>query len=110
VGNTDRCVAGLSGGQAEIAWWTGRASHEPPPGWNPRVELRTVPWHWGVYGGSPFPDIHQVEFPLYIPFAVLALPSACLIYRDRRRVRWAGAGRCVRCGYDLSGLPPGICP
>ena len=50
-----------------------------------------------------------IEMPLYIPFALLALPTTWLFYRDRRRVRWAREGRCVGCGYDLSGVS-GKCP
>ena len=57
-------------------------------------------------------QIRVLEVPLYIPFALLALPTAFLFYRDyrdRRSVRWAREGRCVGCGYDLSGVS-GKCP
>ena len=45
------------------------------------------------------------------PILPLAILTAWLFYRDRRNVRWAETGRCVGCGYDLSGLPAGAgCP
>ena len=95
--------------------------------------LRGVPFGWSVrYGASDsafvgwdwipyhrFPTLHRPGVPaitnltiaLYIPIAVLALASAWLFHRDQRPVRWARKGRCVRCGYDLSDLPPGAgCP
>jgi len=47
-----------------------------------------------VIGGS-------VVIPLWLPFAVSALPTAWLWHRDRRSQR-IGPGCCGRCGYDLS--------
>jgi hypothetical protein len=42
--------------------------------------------------------------PLYIPLALIAVPSAWLFYRDQRASCRARAGCCVGCGYDLSGV------
>ena len=66
------------------------------------------PWPWlpKRITTSPWPGIDAVLVPLYIPFTLLALPTALLFHRDRRSVRWAIAGRCRRCGYNLAGLPP----
>jgi hypothetical protein len=47
--------------------------------------------------------------PLLYLSALLAVPTAWLFHRDRRRVRWSREGRCVGCGYDLSGVS-GKCP
>lgn len=58
-------------------------------GINYRVSLR----HWYV--------------PLWIHFAVAAIPTAFLFYRDRRRVP---VSHCKRCGYDLTGNVSRICP
>jgi hypothetical protein len=52
------------------------------------------------------PGVVEVRLPLWIPFVLLALPTAWLWYRDRRRP----PGSCPRCGYDLSGAPSGLCP
>ena len=80
----------------------GWSVYEYPTGW-PKVVWRWSPRVlWGK--GSVF-----LELPLYIPFTLLALPAAFLFYRDRRHVRWAREGRCVWCGYDLSGVT-GTCP
>ena len=48
-----------------------------------------------------------VQLPLWIPFLLFALPTALLWYLDRRRYP---AGRCQRCGYDLTGNVSGRCP
>jgi len=37
---------------------------------------------------------------------VVALPTAWLWHRDRRRIR---PGCCIRCGYDLTGNTSGVC-
>jgi hypothetical protein len=73
--------------------------------------LRPVLWLWrpslvryaarGGYSGQ-----FGLCIPLWIPFLVLAAPTAWLWYRDRRHP----PGCCVRCVYDLSGIDSGICP
>ncbi len=47
-----------------------------------------------------------VVIPIWIPFAVTAVPTAFLFYRDRRHPR----GHCQGCGYDLKGNVSGRCP
>src|SRR5262245_47773573 len=44
--------------------------------------------------------------PFWIPLLAIAAPTLWLWHRDRRRV----PGACIRCGYDLTGTPGGICP
>jgi hypothetical protein len=56
-------------------------------------------------GASPEPDV-DVMVPLWSVFAVLALPTVFLWYRDRRPPR----GHCQRCGYNLKGNLSGVCP
>ncbi len=45
--------------------------------------------------------------PLWIPLAIIAIPTAVLFHRDRRRIL---PGHCRKCGYDLTGNVSGICP
>ena len=47
-----------------------------------------------------------VTLPLWIPLALLAVPTAWLWLLDRRR---PAPGKC-RCGYDLTGNTSGRCP
>lgn len=49
----------------------------------------------------------RVIVPLWIPFLLLAAPSACLWWLDRRRIP---PGHCLKCGYDLTGNVSGVCP
>ena len=45
--------------------------------------------------------------PLWLPALLLAIPTAFLFYRDRRR---PGPGHCQKCAYDLTGNVSGTCP
>ena len=47
-----------------------------------------------------------VSIPLWILFALSALVTALLWWRDRRRLK---PGHCSRCGYDLTGSVSGRC-
>jgi len=44
---------------------------------------------------------------LWIPFLLVAIPTAYLWYRDRRRLP---SGHCRKCGYNLTGNVSGVCP
>jgi predicted RNA-binding Zn-ribbon protein involved in translation (DUF1610 family) len=48
-----------------------------------------------------------VVFPLWMPFLAVAIPTAFLWHRDRRRIP---PGHCQACGYDLTGNVSGKCP
>lgn len=48
----------------------------------------------------------KVVIPLWIPFVLLAVPTAILWYRDRRHP----LGHCRKCGYNLTGNVSGVCP
>jgi predicted amidophosphoribosyltransferase len=45
-------------------------------------------------------------FPLWMPFAMVGIPTAYLWWRDRR----TPPGHCPKCGYNLTGNVSGICP
>ena len=50
--------------------------------------------------------------------SIIAMIALCFVFgvvvwpmvRQRERERLAKAGRCARCGYDLTGNTSGICP
>lgn len=44
--------------------------------------------------------------PLWIPFGLIAIPTAYVFYRDRR----PPPGHCQECGYNLTGNTSGVCP
>ncbi len=47
------------------------------------------------------------RIPLWIPFLIVAVPTAYLWWRDRWRIP---PGHCRKCGYNLTGNVSGICP
>ena len=51
-------------------------------------------------------DIWYAGIPLWTP-AALCVAGAWI---GRRLGGWRGEGVCRRCGYDVSGLPKGVCP
>jgi hypothetical protein len=68
-----------------------------------------VQW-WPVWDSyySPSWGAERLAIPLWMPFVLVAIPTAWLWWRDRRS-RWVG--HCAACGYDLAGLAAGSpCP
>jgi len=55
-------------------------------------------------------DFHELTVPFWALFLLTATPAALLMNRACRTVRWLRAGRCLCCGYDLTGNTSGICP
>ncbi len=68
---------------------------------------------WSRGSGTRLPRIDcdtaggLIIMPLWIPFVVVALPTAMLWWRDRRRTP---PGHCRTCGYNLTGNVSGVCP
>lgn len=62
------------------------------------------PFGWPTVRSGPY---LRVTVPLWIPFLLLAVPTARLWWLDRRRMP---PGHCPRCGYDLTGNVSGRCP
>lgn len=65
--------------------------------WVPSIKafrLRSVNWR-----------VVQYRLPLWVPFVIVAIPTAFLFRRDRRPL----PGHCS-CGYDLTGNVSGRCP
>ena len=70
------------------------------PRWLPAKDGFYVRWSSGSSGW----DIYVL--PLWIPFAAVALPTAFVVWRNRR----PKPGHCRKCGYDLRGNVSGRCP
>jgi hypothetical protein len=49
----------------------------------------------------------SIHIPFWLPAVISAVPTAWLLFRDRRRIR---PGCCRHCGYDLTANVTGICP
>ena len=72
--------------------------------WLPSLERGTTL----VLGWSSTPlSVWHVGLPLWIPFLVIAIPTAFLWWSDRRRIPLHS---CKGCGYDLTGNMSGMCP
>lgn len=53
----------------------------------------------------------RLKLPLYAPFFVFAAyPAIAFIRGPVRRYRRRRRGRCLKCGYDLTGNVSGVCP
>jgi hypothetical protein len=118
VGSGDAIALYLTTGRL-VATRTDRAQIDQSlsPGWHYAVasgSMDAFGWRWFipevVEDGLPGSvSTRFILVPVLAPFTLLALPTAWLFYRDRRSVRWSREGRCVGCGYDLSGVS-GKCP
>ena len=62
---------------------------------------------WNPNRGPPDWNRRLVRLPLWMPFVLVAIPTAFLWWRDRRL---PPPGHCQRCGYDLTGNVSGRCP
>ncbi|MDM8005534.1 MAG: hypothetical protein QUV05_05210 [Phycisphaerae bacterium] len=80
-------VAGIQG------YWSVRRRPPGQQAWAPEVKR------------DPFFLYAQV--PLCIPLLLVVIPTACLWWRDRRRIP---LGHCPKCGYNLTGNVSGVCP
>lgn len=75
-----------------------------PPGWRLSRFNASPPMllpNWGSLRGGWF-----VVIPLWIPWVLVAIPTAWLWWR----VRGFPLGHCPKCGYDLRGNVSGVCP
>ncbi len=89
-------VVGFGRGYTGAAW----GPEFRPHGWSVEPAGELYAWPPVVWSRQ------HVMFPLWIPLALFALPSAYLWYRDRR----PPAGHCQACGYNLTGNESGTCP
>jgi hypothetical protein len=72
--------------------WGGWIAKPMPWGvnWSPQLDWKSGRIHVGV--------------PLWVPFLLVAIPTALLWRRDHVTTKRAGGGRCPKCGYDRAGL------
>jgi hypothetical protein len=81
----------------------GLAAHRP---WKMPITW----WPDAANEGSPT-FCRRVVVPLWIPFALAAVPTALLWRAQLRRRRRARVGLCPACGYDRAGIAPdAACP
>jgi len=80
------------------------------PPWAPqRWVMESSPFELGLALPSDVPadTLRRVRVPLWLPFLIVALPTAFLLYRDRKRIP---PGHCKTCGYNLTGAKHERCP
>ena len=64
-------------------------------------------FRWTPQCGPTMPRGWSIALPLWIPFLLIAIPTAFLFWLDRRRIP---PHCCQKCGYDLTGNTSGTCP
>ncbi len=72
----------------------------------PDARISWRPWCEGSWVRPATVYDAWFHLPLWIPFLLLAGPSAFLFWRDRRPPPHC----CQKCGYDLTGNTSGVCP
>jgi hypothetical protein len=81
-----------------------------PPNWfsDPMpFQADIFPWTFGNLLDPTGRLDAGIYLPPWIPFVIIAAPTAVLWYVDRRRIP---PGHCRKCGYNLTGNVSGRCP
>ncbi len=68
----------------------------------PRMTRFRHPHAGGIVGKGA-----RIDIPLWLPFLIMAIPTAFMFWRDRKRIP---AGHCSTCGYNLTGAEHERCP
>jgi hypothetical protein len=103
-------LVAVSRGEIGVLWRQGALRLPSRGNWTGRFSPPRFA-KWPRYRKHPIPPgtLHEVGVPLWIQTFAAAAGSLLLFGTDRQAQRRA-AGRCRRCGYDLSGNPTGFCP
>ncbi|MFH1419849.1 MAG: hypothetical protein ABII12_16365 [Planctomycetota bacterium] len=87
-----------------------------PRRWHVRWYWFQGRWRWWPMARTYTPPVPALGapavqsyywLPLWPVFVIIAIPTAFLCWRDRRRIP---PGHCEKCGYDLTGNESGKCP
>lgn len=91
-------------------WWRFRVEHQWPPFTLNYIGRHGSYVNFGGFGITPG-RMWTVEFPILFVVAISALiPLVSLIRGPLRRRRRRRKNRCLKCAYDLTGLPEPRCP
>ena len=111
---TDHTILILSGGWigavvSSLATAPGNGITDSSLNWHSRPAFRFEgPWNTFHLSGGPSSgnSVEGLGASLWFLLLLIALPTAWLWHRDRRRIR---PGCCRRCGYNLTGNTSGVC-
>jgi len=77
--------------------------------WEPRGYTATLPSRYHYFVAPDFDG-----YFLYVPYWLVLSVSTPIWLTLRRKhqipLRWKAEGKCVGCGYDLTGNTTGVCP
>ncbi len=94
---------------ARRGWGVGEYPGPGSGSWSYRFGFQLPRVHRGLVQDPDWPGPSWIVYlPLWLPFVVLAIPTAFLFWRDNRR-RYS-PGHCRSCGYNLTGNESGVCP
>jgi hypothetical protein len=104
-----------------ITFTIAQTSSQPMPG--SRFDHRRLEFAWRRYSSAhgmhehdnvsiidSYWHAHEVTLPFWALFLLTATPTGILLAQAWRTACWLRSGRCIRCGYDLTGNTSGICP
>ena len=93
----------IGAGRIRFLRWFGAFDGDWLTGWFLRETTESAFWSFHFVNDD---DRFEFVIPFWIPFLLVAIPTAFLFWRDLRHP----PGHCQKCGYDLTGNTSGICP
>jgi hypothetical protein len=92
-------IAGPMQLEGYVEPWPGGLHHSVPSSAGPGP-------HWSHIPRCNFGRDWRLILPLWLPFLLIAAPTAWLWHRTRR----VPPGHCPKCRYDLTGIATSTCP